>query len=104
MHVPFDPAAGLDEVLRSAAVAAGLPDADGFRPEVRTADPRHGDFQANGVLGHAKARKLNPRAVAEQLIAALPAGIRDSFDVAIAGPGFINFTLRSSALQAWLGA
>jgi arginyl-tRNA synthetase len=104
MHVPFDPAAGLDEVLRTAAVTAGLPDAAAFQPEVRPADPRHGDFQANGVLGHAKVRKLNPRAVAEQLIAALPAGLRESFDVAIAGPGFINFTLRTSALRAWLGS
>ena len=104
MHVPFDPAAGLDEVLRSAAVAAALPDAAEFRPEVRPADPRHGDFQANGVLGHAKARKLNPRAVAEQLVAALPAGIREAFEVTIAGPGFINFTLLPSALHRWLRA
>jgi len=43
-----------------------------FAPEVRTADPRHGDFQANGVLGYAKARKLNPRDLANKLISALP--------------------------------
>ncbi len=104
MHVPFDFAADLDAVLRAAATAADLPDAADFRPEVRTADPRHGDFQANGVLGYAKARKLNPRAIAEKLTAALPASAREAFDVAVAGPGFINFTLRPAALHAWVTA
>lgn len=102
MHVSFDLAADLDAVLQAAAVSAGLADAAAFRPEVRTADPRHGDFQANGVLGHAKARKLNPRATAEQIVGALPAAVRERFDVAIAGPGFINFTLKPATLLAWL--
>ena len=73
MHVSFNFAADLETALKSAAATAGLPEADTFTPEVRTADPRHGDFQANGVLGYAKARKLNPRAIAEKLLAALPA-------------------------------
>ena len=102
MHVSFNLAADLDAALAAAAVAAGLPDAAVFTPEVRTADPRHGDFQANGVLGYAKARKLNPRATAEQLVAALPASVRESFDLVIAGPGFINFTLQPAALLAWV--
>jgi len=101
MHVSFNLAAELDSVLKSAASPAGL-DAAAFAPEVRVADPKHGDFQANGVLGYAKSRKQNPRAVAEQLVAALPAEIRELTDVAIAGPGFINFTLKPAALLAWL--
>jgi len=101
MHVSFNLAAELDSVLKSAASTAGL-DAAAFAPEVRVADPKHGDFQANGVLGYAKSRKQNPRAVAEQLVAALPAEIRELTDVAIAGPGFINFTLKPAALLAWL--
>ena len=72
MPVPFNLADALDTALKSAATSAGL-EAAAFAPEVRTADARHGDFQANGVLGYAKARKLNPRAVAEKLVAALPA-------------------------------
>ena len=104
MHVPFDLAESLGATLTTAAVAAGLADAPAFAPEVRTADPRHADFQANGVLGYAKARKLNPRAVAEQLVAALPAETLAQFAVAVAGPGFINFTLRPAALLAWLQA
>lgn len=102
MHVSFNFAADLDTALKAAAVAAGLPEAGAFAPEVRTADPRHGDFQANGVLGYAKARKLNPRATAEKLVAALPAAVADLCACAIAGPGFINFTLKPAALRAWL--
>ena len=101
MHVSFDIASSLDQALRTAAVAAGL-EPESFSPEVRAADPRHGDFQANGVLAYAKARKLNPRATAEQLVAALPASVRDAYEVSIAGPGFINFTLKPAALLAWL--
>ncbi|MBI5771708.1 MAG: arginine--tRNA ligase [Verrucomicrobia bacterium] len=104
MHVSFNLAADLDTVLKSTAAAAGLEDAAAFAPEVRTADPRHGDFQANGVLGYAKARKLNPRATAEKLVAALPDSVREAYDFTIAGPGFINFTLKPTALFAWLRA
>ena len=102
MHVSFDIAADLDATLRSAAVQAGLE--PWFEPDVRTADPRHGDFQANGVLGYAKARKLNPRTVATQLIAALPPENAGTFEATIAGPGFINFKLTPPALLAWLNA
>ncbi len=101
MHVSFNLAAELDSVLQSAATTAGL-DAAAFAPEVRVADSKHGDFQANGVLGYAKSRKQNPRALAEQLVAALPASVRELADVTIAGPGFINFTLKPATLLAWL--
>ncbi len=104
MQVAFNLAAALDTTLQAAAHAAGLAAAEAFRPEVRTADPQHGDFQANGVLGYAKARKLNPRAVATQLVAALPAAFSEHCAVTVAGPGFINFTLKPAALLAWLCA
>ncbi len=102
MHVSFNLVADIDAAVKSAATAAGLAEADAFAPEVRTADPRHGDFQANGVLAYAKARKLNPRQVAEKIIAAIPAGVREIYAVSIAGPGFINFVLEPAALLAWL--
>ena len=101
MHVPFNLAAAFDTALKSAAASAGL-DAASFAPEVRVADPKHGDFQANGVLGYAKSRKENPRAVAEKLLGQLPADAREFADAAIAGPGFINFTLKPTALLSWL--
>jgi len=87
--------------MKTAAGASGI-DAAAFAPEVRTADPRHGDFQANGVLAHAKREKQNPRALAEKITAALPVEIKTRFDTAIAGPGFINFTLKPAALLEWL--
>src|SRR5688500_3467203 len=102
MHVPFNLADDLDTALKRAAETAGLADARDFTPEVRTADPRHGDFQANGVLGYAKARKLNPRAAAERLLPALPPSVREQYEISIAGPGFINFTIKPATLLAWL--
>jgi arginyl-tRNA synthetase len=101
MHVSFNLAAAFDAVLKTAATAAGFDAAD-FSPEVRTADPKHGDFQANGVLPYAKRTRQNPRALAEQLIAAFPLEMADFAEVVVAGPGFINFTLKPAALQAWL--
>ena len=103
MHLSFNLAADIDAALKTAAGAAGL-DAAAFAPGVRAADPRHGDFQANGVLAHARREKQNPRALAEKITAALPSEITARFDTAIAGPGFINFTLKPAALLEWLGA
>jgi len=92
MHVSFNLAATFDAALKSAAAAAGF-DAAEFSPEVRTTDPKHGDFQANGVLPYAKRTKQNPRALAEKLVAALPADVLEGASVVIAGPGFINLRL-----------
>ena len=62
---------------------------------LRTADPKFGDYQANGIMAVAKARKENPRLLAEKVIPQL--------DVAhfcepptVAGAGFINFKLKPS--------
>ena len=101
MHVSFNPASDLEAALKSAASAAGLDPAK-FAPEVRTADPAHGDFQANGVLAYAKQARTNPRALAEKLTAALSPEVAAACEVAVAGPGFINFRLKPAALLAWL--
>ena len=62
----------------------------------RTRDAQHGDFASNLALILAKPLKLNPRQVAEKIIAALP-----QHDVVtkveIAGPGFINFFIDPSS-------
>lgn len=103
MTVAFNLAAAIDAALKQAAANAGL-DAAAFQPDVRPADPRHGDYQANGVLAYAKARKLNPRATAEFLVAALSPEAKECFDTAIAGPGFINLTARPAVLENWIRA
>lgn len=101
MHMLFNTAVQLDAALRAAAQSAGL-DSGRFTPEVRTADPTRGDYQANGVLGYAKQAKSNPRALADKLVAALPPDTLEKFETSVAGPGFINFKLRPAALNAWL--
>lgn len=77
---------------------------DQFEPDVRPANPRFGDYQSNGVLAFAKARNLNPREVATQLIdAARASGEFDPsyIQLNIAGPGFINFKLTPEFIWQW---
>src|ERR671912_1597414 len=62
------------------------------RPKDRT----HGDFSTNAAMVLAKAARTNPRALAQALVAALPAS-DDIEKVEIAGPGFINFHLAPDA-------
>jgi arginyl-tRNA synthetase len=102
MDLSFDLAKAIDRALSGAASRAGLAK-PGFTPGVRTADPVHGDFQANGALAYAKQQRQNPRAVAESLIKEL-GDLAPHFDLSVAGPGFINFRLKPAALFAWLTA
>ena len=62
----------------------------------RTRNPRHGDFASNLALVLANAAGGNPRALAEALVAALPASARVE-KTEIAGPGFINFFMSPAA-------
>jgi len=73
---------------------------DEFDPQMRGADPRFGDFQANGTLPFAKRHGHNPRALGEKLLEAMPA--HEDWEVSLAGPGFINFKLSDSCLYRWL--
>ncbi len=80
----------ISDRVAAALAAAGAPDAPAVvQPASK---PEFGDYQANGVMGAAKALKTNPRALAEQVIALLDLqGIASK--VEIAGPGFINIHL-----------
>lgn len=83
----------LDDLKSQAAVPQDLT----LKPSVeRTRDPQHGDFATNLAMMLAKPCKSNPRQLAEQLISALPQDARIE-KVEIAGPGFINFYLNSTA-------
>ena len=62
----------------------------------RTRDPAHGDFASNLALILAKQSNTTPRALAEQIIAALPNNDFVS-NIDIAGPGFINFFIDPNA-------
>ena len=65
----------------------------------RTRDPSHGDLATNLALVSCKAAGMNPRQMAERVIAALPESEMLT-KVDIAGPGFINFTLSSDSSTA----
>lgn len=65
----------------------------------RTRDSRHGDFASNVALVLAKAARRNPRELALAIAASLPQTELVE-RVEVAGPGFVNFFLARSALQA----
>ena len=95
--------AELEQRLQEATLAH-LPDADPSRVLVRPcADPQHGDYQSNALMGLAKQRKMNPRQLAEQVVETLDVAYWCE-PVEIAGPGFLNFRLKPDALQQSLQA
>ncbi|QPN71099.1 arginine--tRNA ligase [Synechococcus sp. CBW1108] len=86
------------------ASAAGHP----LDPQLAPASkPEFGDFQANGALPLAKPLGQPPRAIAQAIVAQLasePAFAQLFLEPVIAGPGFINLTLRPERLAAEVGA
>lgn len=104
MEIPFNPAEMIAHSLTAATGSLDLPDPH-FDPVVRPADPHFGDYQANGVLGYAKRHRMNPRQLAQSLVdKAAAEGHLDPeiLDWSIAGPGFINFTLKPAFSLRWL--
>ncbi|NLF29500.1 MAG: arginine--tRNA ligase [Planctomycetes bacterium] len=62
-----------------------------------SANPKFGDYQANGVMAAARRMKRNPRELAEQVLEKLDlSDLAESVEVA--GPGFINITLSAGVL------
>ena len=66
-------------------------------------DPSHGDLATNAAMVLAKEARMNPRALAELLVADLQDDPRIT-KVEIAGPGFINIRLVPSVLHEVLRA
>ena len=84
----------------AAAEAIGKPLDPALGPASK---PEFGDFQANGALALAKPLGQPPRKIAEAIVAELAADPAFSAEFAapqIAGPGFINLTLRPERLAA----
>ena len=64
-------------------------------------DPRFGDYQTNALMSLAKARKLNPRQAAADVVAKLQ--VSDCCEpVEVAGAGFLNFRLKPATLAQTL--
>ncbi|GAA3483865.1 arginine--tRNA ligase [Streptomyces yanii] len=83
------------------ALTAALPDAGTADPLLRRSD--RADFQANGILALAKKLKGNPRELASQVTAAIPAGDLIK-EIEVSGPGFLNITLGDKAIIETLAA
>ncbi len=81
-----------------AAIAAAA-DPDGttpLEPVAPTGNPAHGDYQWNFAFRLAKARKQNPRALAESLAGQIQHPLIRKVEVM--GPGFINLTFDDQVL------
>ncbi len=76
-----------------------LPDADVSSVFVRPCpEPKFGDYQTNALMGLAKRNQLNPREFATQIVEQLD--VTDCCEpVEIAGPGFLNFRLKTATLS-----
>jgi len=91
----------LQEKLQQAVLTL-MPEADVSSVLVRPCpEPKFGDYQTNALMGLAKRGQLNPRELAAQVIEQL--NVADCCEpVEIAGPGFLNFRLKTEALSAAL--
>lgn len=99
MEIPFNLLKFFENVVIKAATGVEIIDSS-FDPQVRVADERFGDFQANGVLPFAKKNGLNPREIAQNLVEKIHGN--EFWETSIAGPGFINFKLSPEFLLKWL--
>ncbi|MDD4880493.1 MAG: arginine--tRNA ligase [Gallionellaceae bacterium] len=97
----IEPKTHLAELFRQ-AVAQVAPDSAVAIELDRPKQASHGDYACNAAMQLARALKKNPREVAGQIIAALPASERVE-KVEIAGPGFINVFLKPVAKQCLVG-
>ncbi|HEX5219482.1 MAG TPA: arginine--tRNA ligase [Verrucomicrobiae bacterium] len=86
------------QVQLQQAVRAVLPDADVSAVLVRPCpDPKFGDYQSNALMSLAKARRLNPRQLATDVLTRLAVSPWCE-KVEIAGAGFLNFRLKPTAI------
>src|SRR5437773_6880766 len=85
--------------LSDALARVGLPKVGELTPAT---DPRFGDYQTNAALVLGKQRGESPKTLAGKIVASLDAG-----DIceppAVAGAGFVNFTLRTDAVERKVG-
>ena len=58
----------------------------------RCKDPAHGDFASNIAMKYAKIFRMNPRALADELVVSVPL-MAAVASMEVAGPGFINIRL-----------
>jgi arginyl-tRNA synthetase len=82
----------LEGILRDMGVEE--PDVHLERPR----DPTHGDLATNVAMTLASTLRASPRSIAEEIIRRIPDDAPEIVGVEVAGPGFLNFRLSSSAV------
>lgn len=91
----------IEEALKK-AVNAVVPEADAAAVQVRpSSDAKFGDYQSSTVMALAKERKTNPRQLANEIVGKLAVSAWCE-KVEIAGPGFLNFRLKTGAVEQTL--
>ena len=91
----------IEQRIQTATLAI-LPDADAASVLIRPCqDSKFGDYQCNALMALAKARKLNPRQLATDVLAKLDVA-EWCERVEIAGAGFLNFHLSKAAIATAL--
>lgn len=89
----------IEQALREAVGKALGQEHAQVDPVLRPANnPKFGDYQANLAMGLAKQLGHKPRDLAQKIVDALDATWFET--VQVAGPGFINLTLKADALAA----
>jgi arginyl-tRNA synthetase len=99
-HIEARIAAALDKLMADGSLPAGL---ETRAVEIEpTRDPSHGDLASNAAMVLAKAAGRKPRDIAGLLLPILEA---DDLVVKadVAGPGFLNLTLKPQAWQSVVG-
>ncbi len=101
----YDPVQILSERF-SAAIAAAFPGSPADPQITASRNPKFGDFQCNAAMSLAKTAGKPPRDVAKALIQHVDlSGVAEPLtEASIAGPGFINITLRPDSLTGLLDA
>jgi arginyl-tRNA synthetase len=97
-------AADLDTILANLPITSMI--APETRAKVSTEPPRdatHGDISTNAAMVLSKEAKTNPRALGEAIGAAITATGKYA-RVEVAGPGFINVTLKPETFEAVIKA
>jgi arginyl-tRNA synthetase len=98
LHLFADVLARVHAACRALAVEANWPEGIDFSRVVvePPRDPSHGDMATNAAMVLAKEARAKPRDLAEQIAERLRADVLIA-EVDVAGPGFINLTLKPSA-------
>ena len=92
----------LTDLITAAAAASGHGESTvPLEACVPTNDPRNGDYQSNFAFRLGKSLRTNPRAVAQTIVENLAESPMVE-NAVVAGPGFINFTLRGEWLAQHL--